>query len=202
MKFLKFLKYIPLFVLNFLLLFFLIYLLSGFLLVNKIIPNIKLINAYQKNFYFESGLRNIWQNNSDCVEFDNDLIYKPRLKNCNFKNIEFNTNISFDEFGRYTRHPHTIEKSNSIAVLGDSFAMGWGVENEETFSAILEKKLDRNVYNLAVSSYGTKREIIRLEKSKLLDSVDTIIITYCYNDYGENDKYKKDPQRAKISFKQ
>ena len=42
--------------------------------------------------------------------------------------------------------------------------MGWGVNDDETFSALLEKNLNRNVYNLSVSSYGTKRELIRLEK--------------------------------------
>ena len=59
----------------------------------------ELFNAYQKNFYIESGLRKIWQNDSECVEYDNELIYVPKLKICNFKNIEFNTNISFDKFG-------------------------------------------------------------------------------------------------------
>ena len=44
--------------------------------------------------------------------------------------------------------------------------MGWGVNDDETFSALLEKNLNRNVYNLSVSSYGTRRELIRLEKSK------------------------------------
>jgi hypothetical protein len=39
---------------------------------------------------------------------------------------------------------------------------------------------------LAVSSYGTARELIRLEKSGLLAKVDTIIIQYCDNDLPEN----------------
>ncbi len=44
----------------------------------------------------------------------------------------------------------------------------------------------RPVYNLAVSSYGTVREVLRLEKSGLLNKVDTIIIQYCGNDLDEN----------------
>ena len=80
-----------------------------------------------------------------------------------------------------------------IAVLGDSHAMGWGVNDNETFSHFLAEKIKRPVYNLAVSSYGTKREIIRLEKSGLLEKIDTIIIQYCFNDVGENQNFKFEP---------
>jgi len=201
MKIFKFIKYIPLIIINFLLLLFSIYLICAFLMIAKIFPNIELVNAYQKNFYIESGLRKIWQNDLECVEYDNELIYVPKLKNCNFENIEFNTNISFDQFGRYSNHPYTKNnKNNSIAVLGDSFAMGWGVNDDETFSALLEKILNRNVYNLSVSSYGTRRELIRLEKSNLLNSIDTIILAYCYNDYGENLNFKKESLKALENF--
>ena len=80
-----------------------------------------------------------------------------------FNNIEFKTIISFDEFGRTSDHPINND-SNGIAVLGDSFAMGWGVNDKETFSYLLEKKINRPVYNLGVSGYGTIRELIRLQE--------------------------------------
>ena len=47
--------------------------------------------------------------------------------------------------------------------------MGWGVNDDETFSSILEKKINRPVFNLAVSGYGTVRQLMRLEKTNLLD---------------------------------
>ena len=56
---------------------------------------------------------------------------------------------------------------------------------------MLEKNIKRPVYNLAVSGYGTIRELIRLEKSNILDKVDTVILQYCYNDVGENMNFKK-----------
>ena len=68
--------------------------------------------------------------------------------------------------------------------------MGWGVNDRETFSYLLEKKINRPVYNLRVSGYGTIRELIRLQESNLLDKIDTIIIQYCFNDHGENVGYK------------
>ena len=180
--------------------FFLIYILSGFLLIANITPNNKLIKNYQRNFYLYSGLRNIWQNRKDCVEYDKELVFVPQKKTCNFKNLEFKTNISFNEEGRFSYHPNKKLK-NGIIVLGDSHSMGWGVNDNETFSAILEKKIKRPVYNLAVSGYGTPRELIRLQKSNVIDYADTIVIQYSYNDYGENKSYQiRDDTSAKETF--
>ena len=185
----KFFGWIFIIIINYFLIFFLIYILSAILLVNKITPNIKLISEYQRNYY-NIGLRNIWHSQPECIEFSDNQIYVPKETSCNFNNIEFKTIISFDEFGRVSDHPINND-ANGIAVIGDSFAMGWGVNDKETFSYLLEKKINRPVYNLGVSGYGTIRELIRFQESKLIDKVDTIIIQYCYNDYGENVGYKK-----------
>ena len=176
-------------VVNFLLFFFLTYILSAILLINKITPNIELVKEYQRNFY-TIGLRKIWHARPECIDFSANQIYVPKKTSCEFDNIEFDTTISFDEFGRYSDHPNN-NYNTGIAVLGDSHAMGWGVNDNETFSHLLEKKIDRPVYNLAVSGYGTVRELIRLKESNLLKKIDTIIIQYCYNDHGENIHYKK-----------
>jgi len=64
--------------------------------------------------------------------------------------------------------------------------MGWGVNDNETFSAILEKKINKKVYNLAVAGYATEREILRLKNSGLLKKINTIVIQYSDNDYNEN----------------
>ena len=159
------------------------------MLLNEITPKNRLIKHYQRNFYLNIGIRDIWQSHIECIEFDEDLIFVPKKTSCKFKNLEFDTQVTFDKFGRYSNH--TGKKAPGIAVLGDSFAMGWGVNDDETFSALLEKKIDRPVYNLAVSGYGTIRELIRFKKSGLVNSVDTVIIQYCYNDWGENNYYKK-----------
>lgn len=34
--------------------------------------------------------------------------------------------------------------------------MGWGVNDDETFAALLERKLNKKIYNLAVSGFATK----------------------------------------------
>ncbi len=176
-------------VINCFILFYLIYVLSAILLVNNIIPNIKLINEYQRNYY-NIGFRNIWQSQSECIEFSDKQIFVPKKTSCNFNNIEFKTVISFDELGRTSDRSINNTDENGIAVLGNSFAMGWGVNDDETFSYLLEKKIKRPVYNLGVAGYGTIRSLIRFQESNLQDKVDTIIILYSYTDYGENVGYK------------
>ena len=195
----KILKYIFIFIFSYIIIFFSIYVLSGFLLINNITPEVKLINHYQRNFYLYGGLRDIWQSHKECIEFDEDLIFIPKKTTCKFKNFEYDTSITFDKYGRYTNR--SFHKEVGIAVLGDSHAMGWGVNDEETFSAILETKIDKPVYNLAVSGYGTIKKLIRLEKSGLIKLVDTVVIQYTYNDWGENNYYKKDTiEEAKKKF--
>ena len=164
-----------------------IYITSSLLLINNKILNINILLDYQKNFYNQLGYRKIWQNEKNCVEFDDKLIFKPKIGKCLFANPEFNTVLNFDEEGRLKGNK-LINKNGTegVAVIGDSHAMGWGVNDNETFSAILEKKLNKKVYNLAVAGYATEREILRLKNSGLLKEINTVVIQYSDNDYNEN----------------
>jgi hypothetical protein len=166
----------------------LIYTLSSFALLKGKVFNFLIITEYQRNFYHQLGFRKIWQNQRDCIEYDKDLIFKPRHGICKFDNVEFRTQLNFSYKGRLhgTNIKSNTEEIKGIAVIGDSHAMGWGVNDDETFSYILEKKVKKPVYNLAVSGYATNREILALEKSKLVNKIDTVIIQYCNNDYYEN----------------
>ena len=132
---------------------------------------------------------NVWQADPDCVTFDPELIYKPRIGACRFTNQEFDTVVTFGQHGRLSPTSSDVETPGRIAVVGDSFAMGWGVNDEQSFPALLESMLNERVYNLSVASYGTVRELIYLEQSGLLDQIETIIIQYCANDLGENRSY-------------
>jgi len=152
------------------------------LLQKGITPDLPWISSVQKNLYMQAT-RSVWQSQVSCIDFDDELIYKPKIGACQFNNAEFRTTLNFSAEGRFTGQKPA---GTGIAVIGDSHAMGWGVQDEETFAALLQKMAGRPVYNLAVSSYGTVREVLRLEKSGLLDKVDTIIIQYCDNDLAEN----------------
>lgn len=162
-----------------------LYLFSSILLVKKRVIDFPLILDYQRNFYHQLGYRKIWQTQKECIEFDINLIFRPAIGKCIFKNVEFSTELNFDHKGRITKNS-LIENKNGIAIIGDSHAMGWGVNDDETFAALLEKKLNKKIYNLAVSGFATKRELERLKISNLLEKVDIVIIQYSNNDYHEN----------------
>ncbi len=144
------------------------------------------VKSIQKKIYFR-GYRDILHYNESCIKFDENLLYKPKTGICIFANSEFNTKLTFNNYLR----THNISKSreinnNDIVVLGDSIAMGWGVDDNETFSYHLQTLLNNKVYNMGVSSYGTVREIKKLIQSPYYDDIKTIIIQYHRNDMFEN----------------
>ncbi len=75
-----------------------------------------------------------------------------------------------------------------IEVLGDSISFGWGVNQEQTFEAELQKLFERSapgkyqVLNLAVSGYNTQDEVnLFLHRGALMEP-DLIVLGYCLND--------------------
>jgi hypothetical protein len=171
------------------LIFFLIYFFSVASFHAKKIQEIWPLKQFQQEYYALGGGRKIFQNDLNCIDIDRKLIYKPKIGECIFNNIEFNTSLNFDLFGRILPDRiYSNKKLPGIAILGDSYAMGWGVNDNETFANILQKSTKKPIFNLAVSSYATERELKMLIFSGLLDKVDTIVIQYTTNDYIENEK--------------
>jgi hypothetical protein len=162
------------------------YVISAAVLTRGIVLSNGLLQDFQRDFYFEGGYRNFWQMQKDCITLDAELIYVPKMGSCRFRNPKFDTTLHFDETGRQRNPTPSLRSNTGIAVLGDSHAMGWGVEDHETFANIIQEELQRPVYNLAVSSYGTYRELLRLQQSNVLNKIDTILIQYCDNDIREN----------------
>ena len=78
-----------------------------------------------------------------------------------------------------------------IALIGDSVAYGYGVERNDNFATLLENSLNSNgisdgtkyeVYNFAVSSYGTEAEL-ELYKTKVKNyNPDLVLLVYVLND--------------------
>lgn len=155
-------------------------------LTNKKVIDIWPINHYQQYFYLKV-LRNIWQYDHNCSELNDNLIYQPKIGSCVFANPEFTSTLNFDKSGRNVPNRTKDKRGSGIAIIGDSFAMGWGVNDHETFANEIQVHTNRPVYNLGVSSYGTDREIRRLIQSNLISEIDTIVIQYCENDLNENE---------------
>ena len=63
-------------------------------------------------------------------------------------------------------------KAPEVIVLGDSVAMGWGIEQNETMAQQIEAMAGLKVLNAGISSYGTVREM------KLLNRLDLSRVKY------------------------
>jgi len=182
----KIFGYFFIIIINYLLLSFFVFTFSYLSLINNKTYDLLWVKYIQKKLYV-NGLVKIWQTNKGCSKFDKNFLYAPVVGECIFSNPEFKTKLNFDENRRLNMVDDNIQEDEKIiAVLGDSVAMGWGVNDNETFSYNLQKLTNKKVINLAVSSYGTVREIKRLKLNKFYDQVDTVIIQYHLNDIAEN----------------
>lgn len=132
------------------------------------------------------GDRNIIQFMSCCARYDVSLTYTLKPGEFSFSNIEFKTQYRVNHMG--LRDDEESLNRPEIIVLGDSQAMGWGVEQDETFAAIIEQESGLRVLNTGVSSYGTAREILMLQRINT-DAAAYIVILYDPTDYVENVKF-------------
>ena len=78
-----------------------------------------------------------------------------------------------------------------IVSLGDSFTVGYEVEVEQTFSAVLERELRRRghrieVLNAGVSGYSTAEALIYFERELLRYEPDLVLISFFANDLADN----------------
>lgn len=77
-----------------------------------------------------------------------------------------------------------------IAVLGDSFVWGYGVEQDENFAAVLETQLNEagypvEVLNFGLTGYGTDQDYLAyLEEARAYDP-DIVILAFYENDVLE-----------------
>ena len=91
----KFLFLFFLFGVNYLLICTALFFFSYISLINGKVYSWLFINEIQKSIYFRGGLRNIWQQQKECVSFDKDLLYIPKIGSCTFENAEFKTILNF-----------------------------------------------------------------------------------------------------------
>ncbi|AXY75434.1 hypothetical protein D3H65_16235 [Paraflavitalea soli] len=101
-------------------------------------------------------------------------------------NCEFSNAYSINSKG--VRDDENSLQSPGIICLGDSYAMGWGVGQQETFAQQLEQLSGMKTLNGGVSSYGTAREMAQLGQLDT-SALKYLVIQYCSNDIGENQAY-------------
>ena len=107
-----------------------------------------------------------------------------------FETPQFHTVVRINENGLRDRG-HSYERQNDIErilVLGDSFAWGYGVEESERFSQLLEEALGAEVINAGVSGYSTDQELLWYRNEGIKYETDLVILVFAGNDVGDNDR--------------
>lgn len=170
---------------------------SFFLVQKKIITSPEI----QKNYhhFYTTYLRNIPSYQHDLGKYDPELFYRLQAGKSINHNFEFSNTYEINHQG--LRDDEQSLDHPEIIVLGDSHAMGFGVNQEETFAQILEKKSNRKILNTAIISYGTARQFLLFQKLKT-DSCKTLIWQYCPNDAIENQSFLENGNQLNISSKQ
>ena len=73
-----------------------------------------------------------------------------------------------------------------VVMLGDSITFGFRLDDEETFSSLLDGG-ELEVVNLAVEGYGTGQELLKLQREGLRFHPDVVVINVCLeNDALDN----------------
>lgn len=97
----------------------------------------------------------------------------------------FDTTFTTNSRGLRDRE-HSFEKPPGIrrvVVLGDSFAWGYGVNDDAVFPRVLEPQLPAvEVINLGVNAYGLRQEFAYLRLEGMRYKPDLVILALCMND--------------------
>lgn len=83
--------------------------------------------------------------------------------------------------------PYERTGKRRILVIGDSFAFGWGVNDDETYAARLEAALpDTEVVNLGVGGYGTDQMLLMLGAEGTRYRPDRVVVGVVSEDTERN----------------
>ena len=111
-----------------------------------------------------------------------------------FLSAEYDTTVTTNEFGLRGRTPE-LNVAEKVLILGDSFVMGYGVEDNETFAAVLNEELGDaiEVINGGVFGYNPYSSYEYLIKEGIRFNPKTVVLCLWAGDdiYGYSG-----PQRA------
>ena len=131
-------------------------------------------------------VRNTIQVMPACARYDDTLTYTLKPGSCVFSNTEYSNEYSINSLG--VRDDEAALDKPETVVLGDSIAMGWGVEQHEAFPKVYERITGSRTLNAGISSYGTARELMLLERIDR-SALKHLIIQYHENDFAENKQF-------------
>jgi hypothetical protein len=123
--------------------------------------------------------RNLIQAMPCCARFDPELFYTLKPGRFRFRNREFDDEFDVNSLG--LRDTEAALHDPQVVVLGDSYAMGWGVRQDETMAKRIESATGLRALNAGIAGYGTVREL------RLLDRIGTAALRYLVIQYCDDD---------------
>ena len=127
--------------------------------------------------------RPLIQFEENCAKYDSTVFYTLKPGESNFASYEFENKYNVNSAG--FRDSETDLNSPEVLFLGDSFTMGWGIDQDKTFAQYFENQTNLKTLNSGISSYGTAREFFSFKKIKP-DSLKLVVIQYHDTDLEEN----------------
>ena len=148
--------------------------------------------------------------NTKCYKIEKQF-YELK-KNCvgrqQFKSSFPVIKITTNEMGlRSNKIGKRFLKDNNILIFGDSFTFGVGIEYENTYVGLLEKRLkDYSFYNFGVGSYSPSMHLYRLEEAIKNNLMPKKIILFLdltdIYDEGKRWKNKNNSLKPSLSYNQ
>ena len=139
--------------------------------------------------YYDDFDCKIIQYNPNYTRYDSSLFYElKRNGRFVFSNREFSDSFYINSSG--LRGDEDALRQPEVICVGDSYTLGWGNQQNENYPARIQQITGKKVLNVSMSSYGTAREFMKLQRMDL-SAVKCIFWQYCFNDEEENDSYVK-----------
>jgi len=123
---------------------------------------------------------------------------QPNIVTRHYMPGEYEITISTNSGGMRGKRDYSLKKPEGvyrIALLGDSFIYGHGVNDPEVVSAVLEGRLNSQagaagtryeVLNFGVSGFGQAEELITYRENVRKYNPDAVVVFYFDNDIGNN----------------
>lgn len=144
----------------------------------------------------EFGIRTMYPkyDPSGRIKFDYNEQFNIRIGKKNYsgsqiKNTgDYDTYVEFNKYGFRDKKDIAEIKPDELAVVGDSFSLGWGVDEHKRYSDQLQKLINKPVYNISISNnLNGYRELLNYTESTGA-KIKNVILGLCMEndllDYG------------------
>lgn len=148
-----------------------------------------LVRTFAPHPDYGGGIRPAFYSN--LFEYD-DLLGWKGVKNLSapYYSKDFHVTVKHDAEGYRNIYPSYVEGKKNYLLIGDSYAWGWGVEDDETAAAVFTRKNpEKNLYSLGIAGYGTDQEWLSLQQfleRHPKHHYQGVILEFYFNDFDDN----------------